>query len=605
MRAWIAGCAFLAGLCPARGGGVGPINPVSAAAAGDTVYVALHGRRAVARVAVSAGTVAGEWAMADAPTGVAVAPRGDRVAVTMGEALGRVAIVAAATGVVEREWEAGFSPVNPVFLERGDVVAVCNRFTHSVGFHRAATGERLAEVKVSREPVAAVVSADGRRLFVGCHLPAQAATAAHVAAAVEVIDVARRRRESVIDLPDGGTAMHGMALSPDGKLLFVAHLVGHHRVPTTQLERGWMNANALTVIDAISGGRIGTVLLDDTTLGAANPWGVAVTADGAYVAVAHSGTDEVSRIPMGRLLAILWESVGSGGAGGEGYGVEEGVVRDLTVMTRAGRARLKMPGLGPRAVVAVGNRVAVCEYFSGTLAVLDLFEPEARRVQARQIALGAEPAPDETRLGEMRFADARLCFQGWQSCMSCHPSVRADGLNWDLLNDGIGNPKQTKSMLFTHATPPAMGHGVRATAEMAVRSGIRFIQFAGVKEDQARAIDAFLKSLRPAPSPRLVEGGLSPLAREGRAVFEKAGCARCHEGEYYTNQRSYRMKYATGGEAEREFDTPSLREVWRTGPYLYDGRAATMEEALRIKMEKAPPLGEGEFHALVEYVMSL
>ena len=44
--------------------------------------------------------------------------------------------------------------------------------------------------------------------------------------------------------------------------------------------------------------------------------------------------------------------------------------------------------------------------------------------------------------GNMYFHDATLGFQGWQSCASCHPNdARADGLNWDLLNDGLGNPK--------------------------------------------------------------------------------------------------------------------------------------------------------------------
>ena len=45
-----------------------------------------------------------------------------------------------------------------------------------------------------------------------------------------------------------------------------------------------------------------------------------------------------------------------------------------------------------------------------------------------------------------------------------------DGLNWDLLNDGIGNPKSTKTLLYSHATPPAMISGIRADAETAVRA---------------------------------------------------------------------------------------------------------------------------------------
>ena len=43
-------------------------------------------------------------------------------------------------------------------------------------------------------------------------------------------------------------------------------------------------------------------------------------------------------------------------------------------------------------------------------------------------------------------------------------------LNWDLLNDGVGNPKNTRSLLLAHKTPPAMFLGVRANAEAAVRA---------------------------------------------------------------------------------------------------------------------------------------
>src|SRR5204862_1447522 len=83
------------------------------------------------------------------------------------------------------------------------------------------------------------------------------------------------------------------------------------------------------------------------------------------------------------------------------------------------------------------------------------------------------------RKGEKLFNDGLLSFQGWLSCASCHgPDGRVDGLNWDLLNDGIGNPKNTKSLLLAHRTPPAMSQGVREDAEEAVRAGIRHILFA-------------------------------------------------------------------------------------------------------------------------------
>lgn len=181
----------------------------------------------------------------------------------------------------------------------------------------------------------------------------------------------------------------------------------------------------------------------------------------------------------------------------------------------------------------------------------------------------------------MLFNDASICFQSWQSCASCHPSdARPDALNWDLLNDGLGNPKNTKSLLLAHKTPPAMITGIRQSAEVAVRSGIRYIHFAVRPEEDAAAIDEYLKSLKPVPSPYLRDGKLSESAKQGRKLFEKAGCANCHEPPLYTDLRKHDVGTGKGLDKDQHFDTPTLIEVWRTAPYLYDGRAVTIEEVL-------------------------
>jgi cytochrome c peroxidase len=58
------------------------------------------------------------------------------------------------------------------------------------------------------------------------------------------------------------------------------------------------------------------------------------------------------------------------------------------------------------------------------------------------------------------------------------------------------------------------------------------------------------------------------------------------------------------------FDTPTLIEVWRTAPYLHDGRYLTIRELLaegRHGLEGGPleALGEQEIDDLVEFVLSL
>ena len=184
-----------------------------------------------------------------------------------------------------------------------------------------------------------------------------------------------------------------------------------------------------------------------------------------------------------------------------------------------------------------------------------------------------------------------------------------DGLNWDLLNDGIGNPKNTKSMLLSHKTPPAMVTGVRGGAEVAVRMGFKHILFVVRPEAEAAAIDKYLKSLKPLPSPYLVDGKLSKSARRGRRVFKKADCASCHKRPLHTDLKKYDVGTGKDRDEGLEFDTPTLVEVWRTAPYLYDGRAATIKEVLTThnsddKHGKTSDLTEKQIKDLAEFVLS-
>jgi len=212
----------------------------------------------------------------------------------------------------------------------------------------------------------------------------------------------------------------------------------------------------------------------------------------------------------------------------------------------------------------------------------------------------------------MYFHDGRFCLQNWQSCASCHPDARADGFNWDLLNDGIGNPKNGKSLLLAHQTPPSMAMGIRANAEAAVRAGIRHEMFTVQPEADAVALDEYLKSLKPIPSPYLVKGKLSAAAQRGKKIFEeeKVGCADCHKSKVMTDKKIHdvgtRSKY---DKPKDEFDTPTLVEVWRSGPYLHDGSAATLRDVITANKSDlhgvTSHLRQSEIDDLVAYVLSL
>jgi mono/diheme cytochrome c family protein len=358
----------------------------------------------------------------------------------------------------------------------------------------------------------------------------------------------------------------------------------------------------LSIIDVSDMKLRNTVLLDDPDRGAANPWDVQCSPDGKHLCVTHAGTHEISVIDRRALHKKLDEAKTAFRDSSLSY-----VSKDLTFMTGL-RKRFPLSGDGPRGMAIVGSKVYTAEYFSDSLGMIDFNSPDTIH---RPVALGpVAPQLSEARRGELLFNDARICFQGWQSCASCHPDGRADALNWDLLNDGIGNPKQTKSLLLSHQTPPSMVTGIRADAKIADRAGIKYILFTSQPEETATAIDAYLRSMPPVPSPYLQKGKLSKDAKHGEKIFKQAGCGECHTPPLYTNLKKYDIGLGTDQEKNREFDTPTLIETWRTAPYLYDGRAELMYEVFANfnKEEKhgaVSKVNKKYLFDLAEYVMSL
>ncbi len=584
------------------------LSPLAVAAApgGDSLYVAEATANQVAVYTVADGAVARCLALPGAPTGLALTGDGALLYVTTDAAGGSLHAVGTADGAIAWSLATGHGATAPAVSADGGTVYVCNRFDDAVAVVDVASKQVAARIPVLREPISAALGADGTTLLVANHLPSGAADQDYVSCAVSIVDTAARKVAKQITLPNGCTSLRGICLSPDGAYAYVTHILGRYQLPTTQLERGWMNTNALSVVDVAKQELVNTVLLDDVDSGAANPWGVACSADGAFLCVTHAGIHEVSVIDRVALHDKLTKV-----AGGEKVSdvslTADDVPNDLSFLVDL-RRRIKLAGNGPRGLVVLGTTVYAAEYYTDSIGSVDI-NPEAVP-RPKSTPLGPETPMTAERRGEMLFHDADLCFQHWQSCTSCHPDSRADGLNWDLLNDGMGNPKNTKSMLFAHVTPPAMVSGIRSNAETAVRAGIRHIQFAVRPEKDAEDIDAYLKSMRPLPSPHLVNGALSEAAKRGEAVFEKAACTRCHTGEYYSNLSKFNVGTGRHREVDMEFDTPALNEAWRTAPYLHDGRSATMEQVLTVhnvddRHGVTSTLTPEELKDLAEYVLSL
>ena len=569
---------------------------------GTAVYVAETGAKQIGVFDLASEKATKSIALPEPPSGLAFSPDGSALYVTAGSEQGWVFKISTARGEVEAKIAVGHSPTAPVVSPDGKLLYVCNRFNNNVSVIDLVAWKELATVPVQREPVAAAITPNGRTLFVANLLPVGPATGDYVAAAVSAINT-RSRQTTAIKLANGSSSVRGICVSLDGRFAYAVHSIARYQLPAMQLNRGWMNSSALSIIDAASKQLVATISLDDEELGAANPWSVACTADGRFLCITHAGTHEISVINLAELHTKLSSAKAATKTGYSGMANGDTPV-DFNFL-RGIRRRIKLAGNGPSGLAMAGTKAVAAEFFSDSLGIADI--TSEKETAPHSAALGAELAMSPVRRGEMLFNNAEHSFQQWQSCASCHPDGRADGFNWDLLNDGIGNPKNTKSMLWAHQTPPSMSLGIRKNAEAAVRSGIKYIEFADRPEEEARAIDEYLKSLQPVPSPRLVSGQLSGSAERGKAVFEREGCAVCHPSPLFTNLKQYDIGTGTGMDVGKKFDVPTLVELWRTAPYLHDGSAATVADVItrRRHAQHLPTLPEKEKEDLIQYLLSL
>ena len=549
---------------------------------GSRLFVSCHTAAAVSAVDLPSRKPAWKADVGGSPAGLALSPDGSQLYVADADT-GSVAVVDARGGKVTARIDAGRSAFGLALSPDGGRLFVCDRFLNKVDVVDTAARKLVQSLPAAREPVFCALEPDGAALYVSNLLPLGPATDQDNSALVDIFDAKALKPLARLKLLSGATDVHQIACSPDGQWAYVVHVVARFNVPPTQLERGWVNNSGLTIIDAKKRTVLATVLLDEVSQGYATPFAAVLTPDGKSLAVSYFGAHQVALIDLARLHECLAK---------EPAGRLPELANELSLLRRYDAIR-RTPtgGRGPRgmAIDPKGATLYVANYYSDALGVIDV----ARCRLEGTIPLGPAAEPDPVRRGEMLFNDATICFQHWQSCGTCHPDARIDGLNWDLLNDGMGNPKNARTMLDSHRTPPTMSLGVRANMEAAVRGGLRYILFREVDEGEAKAIDAYLRSLTPRPSPyRNRDGSLTPEARRGEAIFNnpKVGCAGCHSGPLFTDLKMHAV--GTRGPLDGDkaaFDNPSLLEVWRTGPYLHDGRAVTLKELFT-------KFNQGDFH---------
>ncbi|MBO5214422.1 MAG: hypothetical protein J6B86_06605, partial [Clostridia bacterium] len=574
----------------------------------DKIFVADETNNTVDVIRHSTGKLIGEIQLNQKPNTLLLSADGRYLYVATGGSKGKVEAYNAETYAYAGSVSVGHTPSALALSSDGSTLYVANRFNGTVQTVALTDGIIAAETEategvfVTREPMSMAIT-DGK-LYVGGHLPTGSMNDGTVSSEIVVVNTATMKVAKTVTMVSGSTNLKDLALSPDGEYLYASHALGRYNVATTHVDRGWIYTNAITEIRTSDDTVRATMLVDDLDLGAANPWGIDVSNDTIVLSI--SGTRELMILDRAGLREKI-EAVHAGTIGGNGFLENaEDISVDLTFTTEF-KTRVNLGEDGPRGIELLGDKVYTANYYGGSISIYNMDSEKLTAVE-----LPTEKAEDAVRGGERLWNDATICMGQWQSCASCHPDARTDALNWDNMNDGIGTPKQARSMVGSWDRGRVMATGIRPNTMAANRAGLKYICFnEGFPENEMLKIDAFTQSLKAEESPYLVDGKLTESALRGKVLFEgKANCASCHAGDLYGADILIYDNYVQSETETRGLLVPPLVEAWRTAPYLHDGSAATILDVLTTRNVtgthgNVEGLTETELDDLCNYVLSL
>jgi YVTN family beta-propeller protein len=247
--------------------------------------------------------------------------------------------------------------------------------------------------------------------------------------------------------------------------------------------------------------------------------------------------------------------------------------------------------------------------------------------------VASERLPTAVLRGKQFFYDARdtrLARDSYLSCASCHNDGGHDGRTWDFtgVGEGLRNTVSLRGRGGTGGGGAGGNHGrlhwsgnfdevqdfegqIRALAggtglmsDALFNAGSRSLPLGDAKAGLSADLDAlaaYVNSLDSFdPSPWRVGGQLSAQAQTGQTLFARS-CASCHGGQAFSSSSTGvlanvgTIKATSGqrlGQALTGLDVPTLRDAWATAPYLHDGSAATLEDAIRAHTTLNVPAGD-------------
>jgi hypothetical protein len=344
-----------------------------------------------------------------------------------------------------------------------------------------------------------------------------------------------------------------------------------------------------------------------------NPWEAALSPDGTRLYTIYAGTNDMN--------------------------VSQVVDDDYQEIERLGRA--VNVGKNPRAVRVSPDGKTVYVYNALDFAVSFHDAENLRRLATVKVC--EPPKTPEWVRGKVLFNTALppMTSRLWIACSSCHPDGHSDGRVWQN-PEGLRKTTALFGLAHTHPLHWSADRDEVQDFEYTIRSqlmrgtglvdgaikpkhGFTKTELEESLAGRSKDLDAlaiYCNSFEFTLSPHLpAPGRLSIAAERGKLLFfsKEVGCANCHSGPYYTDSslaKPFKLHdVGTGADDPTEkmgpqYDTPTLLGVYRTPPYLHDGKAKTLHDVLTTcnkddKHGKTSHLKKAELDDLVEFLKSL
>jgi len=191
-----------------------------------------------------------------------------------------------------------------------------------------------------------------------------------------------------------------------------------------------------------------------------------------------------------------------------------------------------------------------------------------------------DPSSHRRRLGEQTFYEAT---RSGRSCQSCHTHADSDYTQHNI-GDADLMPAILSARGVANTSPYLRGGDYNRAAHLIEVTEGTFGGYIFEQPNRAEALEDYVMSL-PGTVPSWLVSSTPPAEerlRAGYQAFDKARCTLCHTPPAFTNlsQHPAASLFDDFPNPTRTLDTPSLLGLSQSAPYLYDGRAKTIEQVL-------------------------